>query len=159
MQVQERLRRPILVENPSIYLRFARSTIPEWEFLAALVARTGCGILCDVNNIFVSCANHGWDAATYLAALPAQSIGEIHLAGHAARTLGNGVVLRIDDQGSPVAPEVWALYRTALSRFGKVPTLIEWDSNVPALEILLDEAGQAARHLAKVTQAKRADAA
>jgi hypothetical protein len=110
-----------------------------WEFLAVVAARTGCAILCDVNNINVSAANHVWDAAAYLAALPPQAVGEIHLAGHSLRELPDGRVLRIDDHGSRVIPEVWALYRDALARFGRVPTLIEWDT-----DILLDEAARAA---------------
>ena len=142
-QVQTFLRRPILIENPSTYLRFGHSTIPEWEFLAAVAIRCGCGILCDVNNIYVSVCNHGWQASVYIAALPAASVEEIHLAGHSVRQFDDGRTLRIDDHGSRVIPEVWALYVDALSRFGPVPTLIEWDTNVPALEVLLDEAGQA----------------
>jgi uncharacterized protein len=143
-QVQACLRRPILLENPSTYLRWRHSTIPECEFLAAVAGHTGCGILCDVNNIYVSAANHGWDSSAYLAALPAAAIGEIHLAGHSVRQLPNGRVLRIDDHGSRVVPAVWALYAEALARFGPVPTLIEWDTDIPALEVLLDEAARAA---------------
>lgn len=143
-RTQSYLGRRILVENPSSYLRFAHSTIPEWEFLAAVAHRTGCGILCDVNNIYVSASNHGWDASAYLAALPGPAIGEIHLAGHTARQLEGGRVLRIDDHGSRVAPAVWDLYAEALSHFGPVPTLIEWDTNVPPIDILLNEAAQAA---------------
>jgi len=139
-ETQEFLRRRILVENPSSYLRYRHSTIPEWEFLAAVAARTGCGVLCDVNNIYVSAQNHGWDASAYLAALPSAAIGEIHLAGHAVRRLDNGAVLRIDDHGSRVAPTVWTLYAEALDRFGLVPTLIEWDTDIPPLATLLDEA-------------------
>jgi uncharacterized protein (UPF0276 family) len=142
-QTQNCLQRRILVENPSSYLRFRHSTIPEWEFLAAVAARTGCGILCDVNNIYVSAANHRWQARTYLDALPSSGIGEIHLAGHSVRNLEGGRTLRIDDHGSRVIPEVWQLYSEALSLFGPVPTLIEWDTNVPQLEILLDEAARA----------------
>jgi uncharacterized protein (UPF0276 family) len=142
-QTQNYLRRRIFVENPSSYLRFRHSTIPEWEFLASVAGRTGCGILCDVNNIYVSAANHGWRASDYLAALPPSAIGEIHLAGHSVRELEGGRTLRIDDHGSRVIPEVWELYSEALSRFGPVPTLIEWDTNVPPLEILLDEAARA----------------
>ena len=141
-QTQNYLQRRILVENPSSYLRFRHSTIPEWEFLAAIAFHTGCGILCDVNNIYVSAANHGWQASEYLAALPPSAIGEIHLAGHRVAKLEGGRTLRIDDHGSRVIPEVWQLYSEALSRFGPVPTLIEWDTNVPPLEILLDEAAR-----------------
>lgn len=149
-QMQDALQRCILVENPSSYLRYRHSTIPEWAFLAAVARRTGCGILCDVNNIYVSACNHGWDPATYLAALPVQFVGEIHLAGHSVRQLEGGQVLRIDDHGSRVAPEVWALYRQALARFGPRPTLIEWDTNVPPLEALLAEAAHAADLLENV---------
>jgi uncharacterized protein len=141
-RVQATLKRRLLIENPSTYLRFRHSTIPEWEFLAAVAARTGCGILCDVNNIYVSACNHGWGPSAYLAALPAAAVGEIHLAGHARREIG-GRTLRIDDHGSRVAPEVWALYAQALSRFGDVPTLIEWDTDVPPLEVLIEEAARA----------------
>ena len=143
-QSQAYLQRRILIENPSSYLLYAHSTIPEWDFLAAVARRTGCGILCDVNNIYVSACNHGWDAPAYLAALPAQAVGEIHLAGHTLKQIDSGQTLHIDDHGSRVAPEVWALYAQALARYGPVPTLVEWDTNVPPLDILLAEAAQAA---------------
>jgi hypothetical protein len=143
-QTQAALQRHILIENPSTYLQFRHSTIPEWEFMSAVAQRTGCGILCDVNNIFVSASNHGWDGERYLNALPAAAVGEIHLAGHALRTLDNGRTIRIDDHGSNVSAEVWALYVQALRRFGAKPTLIEWDTDIPAFEVLLDEAAQAA---------------
>src|SRR5206468_5092493 len=107
---QQFLGRRLLLENPSSYLRYRHSTIPEWEFIAAVAARTGCGILCDVNNIYVSAHNHGWDASGYLAALPPAVIGEVHLAGHSVRSLADGSKLRIDDHASRVIPEVWALY-------------------------------------------------
>jgi len=142
-RVQSRLRRQILVENPSSYLRYRHATIPEWEFLAAVARRTGCGILCDVNNIFVSACNHGWNASAYLAALPEPLIGEIHLAGHSCRRLDDGRVIRVDDHGGPVAAEVWDLYQEALARFGPVPTLVEWDNNIPTLDVLLAEAAHA----------------
>ena len=142
-QTQLALGRTILLENPSTYLQLAQATIPEWEFLAAVVARTGCGLLCDVNNIVVSAANHGWDALAYLGALPAHAVGEIHLAGHALRRLPNGRTLRIDDHGSRVPVEVWALYEHALQRFGARPTLIEWDTDIPPIQVLEAEADQA----------------
>jgi uncharacterized protein len=142
-QVQSTLGRRILVENPSTYMQFRYSTIPEWEFMAAVAARAGCGILCDVNNIYVSAKNHGWDPLVYLAALPPDAIGEIHLAGHTARQLADGGTLRIDDHSSPVIGEVWSLYKEALRRFGPVPTLIEWDNNIPPLDVLLEEARHA----------------
>jgi uncharacterized protein (UPF0276 family) len=142
-QVQTVLGRQILVENPSTYLRFAHSTILEWEFLAHLTQRTECGLLCDVNNIYVSACNHGWNPYRYLDALPSAAIGEIHLAGHSVRQLEGGRALHIDDHGSRVAPQVWALYAAALQRFGPVPTLIEWDTDVPPLDVLIEEAATA----------------
>lgn len=154
-QVQTCLKRRILVENPSTYLRFRHSTIPEWQFLAEVARRTGCGILCDVNNIYVSASNHGWDALAYLDALPPAAIGEIHLAGHSVRQLDEGQILRIDDHGSRVAPPVWALYKEALQRFGPVPTLIEWDTDVPELGVLMEEAGIAEAALERQQNAIR----
>jgi hypothetical protein len=142
-RAQDVLRRRLLVENPSSYLRFRHSTISEPEFLAALAARTGCGILCDVNNIHVTCANLGGDARAYLDALPAAAIGEIHLAGHASVMRG-GKKLLIDDHGAPVAPAVWQLYRHALGRCGVLPSLVEWDKALPPLAALLHEARIAA---------------
>jgi len=159
-QTQAYLRRRILVENPSSYLRWRHSTIPEWKFLAAVASRTGCGILCDVNNIYVSAANHGWDSSAYLAGLLPAAIGEIHLAGHSVRELGGGRVLRIDDHGSRVIPAVWGLYAAALARFGAVPTLIEWDTDIPELRVLIGEASRAETLLGEVRQGFRdADAA
>jgi len=151
-QTQANLKRRILIENPSSYLQFNHSSIPEWEFLATVSQRTGCGILCDVNNIYVSACNHGWDAAAYLDALPVEAVGEIHLAGHAVRHIDAEKVLRIDDHGSRIAPVVWDLYDRALKRFGRVPTMIEWDTDVPALDILLDEAAQAQAHLDRIQE-------
>lgn len=153
--VQVVLHRRILLENPSSYLQFGHSTIPEWEFLAAVARRTGCGVLCDVNNIFVSASNHGWNASDYLAGLDPDSIGEIHLAGHSVRDLDDGRTLRIDDHGSRVIPKVWSLYREALSRFGPVPTLIEWDTNVPPIDVLLEEAAHATALIDEATHATR----
>jgi uncharacterized protein len=139
-EAQDRLGRRLLIENPSSYLRFRHSTIPEAEFLTETARRTGCGILCDVNNVYVSATNFRFDPIAYLDALPAAAVGEIHLAGHHA---AEGVDVLIDDHGSPVAQPVWELYAQALRRFGSVPTLIEWDTNIPPLEILLDEARHA----------------
>jgi uncharacterized protein (UPF0276 family) len=141
-EVQTILGRRVLIENPSGYLRFTGSTIPEAEFLAALARRTGCGLLCDVNNLYVSARNLGLDPEAYLAALPPDAVGEIHVAGHATNDV-DGRTLLIDDHGSPVAPAVWRLYEEALRRFGPVPTLIEWDSAIPPLEILVGEAHRA----------------
>lgn len=140
--VQEHLGRPLLIENPSTYLRFAGSAIAEEEFLLALAARTGCGLLLDVNNVHVTATNHGLDALAYLDRLAGAPVGEIHLAGHHA-TEADGVPILIDDHGSAVSDEVWALYDRALRLFPKAPTLIEWDTNIPALDVLVAEAHRA----------------
>ena len=137
-RVQERLRRQILVENVSSYLRYRHSTIPEWEFLAEVIRRTGCGLLLDVNNIYVSAVNHGFDAHEYLAAMPAAAVQEIHLAG-----FDTTPQLLIDTHGRPVADPVWTLYRDTLARIGARPTLIEWDTDIPPLPVLLGEARKA----------------
>ncbi len=155
--MQEALKRRILIENPSTYLRFRHSPIPEWEFLASLVARTGCGILCDVNNIYVSARNHGWNAEAYLAALPGEAIGEFHLAGHATCEIGGATVL-IDDHGSRVSEAVWDLFDEALARFGPKPVLIEWDTDIPEFGVLQEEAARAERALRKA-EGIHADAA
>ncbi|MFN0316393.1 MAG: DUF692 domain-containing protein [Burkholderiales bacterium] len=132
---QEFLRGQMLVENVSSYLQYADSSIPEWEFLAEVARRTGCGLLLDVNNIYVSASNHGFDALRYLDAMPQGAVQEIHLAGFDS----NGSCL-IDTHGNPVAGPVWNLYGEALSRLGPVPTLIEWDTDLPSLNVLLEEA-------------------
>ena len=141
-RMQTVLGRQILVENPSSYLSYRHSTMPETVFLAELVRRTGCGILCDVNNIYVSAHNLGLDPQDYLRTLPPASVGEIHLAGHARNEI-DGQVMLIDDHGGRVIDPVWALYRDAVARFGPVPTMIEWDTALPPLDVLLDEAAQA----------------
>jgi len=139
-EAQEALGQRLLIENPSAYLRYRHSTIPEVDFIAAVARRTGCGILCDVNNVHVSAWNFGFDPVAYLDALPVDAIGEIHLAGHHA---AEDVDILVDDHGSRVAKPVWELYGAALRRFGPVPTLIEWDTNLPSLKTLLDEANHA----------------
>jgi uncharacterized protein (UPF0276 family) len=138
--VQETLRRRILIENVSSYLQFRASEMSEFAFLAELAKRSGCGILLDVNNVFVNSVNHGFDPEKALLEIAKDAVDEIHLAGHSAA----GALL-IDDHGSRVVPQVWSLYQTACRRFGPVPTLIEWDTSIPALEVLLDEAAIAAR--------------
>ena len=155
-ETQHVLGRQLLIENPSSYLRFRHSPIPEPAFLAELVSRTGCALLCDVNNIFVSASNLGFDARAYLEALPADAVKEIHLAGH-ARNEADGQTILIDDHGSPVADAVWDLYAHALRRLGAVPTLIEWDTDVPALDVLVDEARHADR-VAETVRGKDANA-
>ena len=140
-RVQDVLKRRILVENVSAYVAFNDSTMSETAFLAALSERTGCGILLDINNLYVNAINFGFDAAACLDELPSDAIGEIHLAGHLVTD-----ECLIDDHGSRVTPAVWSLYRDACERFGAKPTLIEWDTDVPALEVLLDEAERARMH-------------
>jgi uncharacterized protein (UPF0276 family) len=149
-EVQTTLGRRVLIENPSGYLRFSASTIPEPEFLAALAARTGCGLLCDVNNVHVTAENLGLDARAYLAALPGDAIEEIHVAGHSVND-AEGRPILIDDHGSPVDAAVWSLYEEALRRFGPRPTLVEWDTAIPPLETLIGEARQADARLLCVT--------
>ena len=139
IQAQDALGRALLIENPSSYLRFRHSPIPEPQFLAELCRRTGCGILCDVNNVFVTSENLGEGASAYLAALPEAAVGEIHLAGHSRNDVDGRSIL-IDDHGSRVSGEVWALYGQAVARFGARPALIEWDTDIPGLAVLLDEA-------------------
>jgi uncharacterized protein (UPF0276 family) len=151
LETQDFLGRRILVENPSTYLQFAHSTIPEWEFVAEIARRTGCGLLLDVNNVYVSACNHGFDADRYIAAMPSEAVHEIHLAGHAVREVGEAT-LRIDDHGSAVCEAVWSLYRAALRDVGPVPTVIEWDSNVPELPVLVAEAETADRIAAEIAE-------
>ena len=142
LMVQEYLGRRLLVENPSTYAQFAESTIAEAEFLAELARRTGCGILLDVNNVYVSAANHRLDARRYLDCIPARHVAEIHLAGF-TRNHADGEQILIDTHSRPVAAEVWALFAHAVARFGPRPTLIEWDVDLPPLALLAAEAGHA----------------
>ncbi|MCO7629704.1 DUF692 domain-containing protein [Pseudomonas fluorescens] len=142
-QVQNSLKRPMLLENPANYLGFERSTIDEPAFIADVIRRSGCGLLLDVNNVYVSCINHQRDPLTYLDALPLHAVGEIHLAGFAEDADSLGDRLLIDDHGAPIDDAVWALYRQALERVGPVATLIERDNQVPAFNVLLAEAQQA----------------
>jgi uncharacterized protein (UPF0276 family) len=151
-RVQDRLKRRILIENPATYLQFESSTISETEFLCRLISRTGCGLICDVNNIMVSAANHGWDAVRYLRSLPAEAVGEYHLAGHSvAAAAPTDPPLLIDTHDRPVAADVWRLFEMALAIIGPRPALIEWDAALPALDALLDEAAIAETHLAART--------
>ncbi len=144
-QAQTRLRRRLLLENPSTYVEFAASTMDEAGFLAEVVRRTGCGLLLDVNNLHVSCVNHGRSPAADLRRLPLHAVGQVHLAGHAIEHDSLGARLLIDDHGSPVAEPVWALYRELLGRIGPVPTLIERDNDIPPLPVLQAEAHRARR--------------
>ncbi|MBV4459920.1 DUF692 domain-containing protein [Pseudomonas sp. COR58] len=142
-QVQNTLKRPMLLENPATYLAFRRSTFDEADFLHEIIRRSGCGLLLDVNNVYVSCINHRRDPLAYLEALPLHAVGEIHLAGFAEDADSLGDRLLIDDHGAPVDQAVWALYRQALQRTGPVATLIERDNHVPAFSVLMAEARQA----------------
>ncbi len=154
--MQTALGRTILIENPATYLQFSHSTIAEPEFLAALVARTGCGLICDINNIFVAATNHGWDPLQYLAALPHAAIGEYHLAGHHRPDAADAHFL-LDTHDRAVAQDVWDLFDAALARIGPRPTLIERDADIPPLGELLGEATRANLHLSQA--GRHADAA
>ncbi len=141
-QVQNTLKRQILVENVSSYLQYTHSTIPEWEFVAQVAEQSGCGILLDVNNIYVNAINHNFNPRTFLDGVSARLVKEIHLAGHTVNEFEDGTIL-IDTHDQLVCDEVWSLYRDAVRRFGPKPTLIEWDTNLPKLSVLLDEANTA----------------
>ena len=149
-QVQSTLKRPMLLENPSTYLQFQHSTLDETDFISQIIRRTGCGLLLDVNNVYVSCINHQRDPLAYIDALPLFAVGEIHLAGFAEDTDSLGDRLLIDDHGAPIDNEVWQLYEQVLTRVGPVPTLIERDNQVPAFHVLQAEAQQAEWHLSQV---------
>jgi uncharacterized protein (UPF0276 family) len=149
--VQQRLGRQMLLENPSSYLSFAESTWSEPDFLREIVARTGCGLLLDVNNVFVSATNLGFSPMGYLDAFPLEAVGEIHLGGHDDDEDDHGLPLLIDSHGRPVADPVWALLDVVLARTGPLPVLIEWDTDVPEWPVLRDEACRADRALALVT--------
>jgi uncharacterized protein (UPF0276 family) len=154
--VQTALGRRILIENPSVYLAFAESEMGESDFLAGLVRRTGCGVLLDINNIAVSAANLGRDAQSgldaILDALPGDAIGEFHLAGHAVKDLPDGTQIRVDDHGAPVSGDVWALFAHAIARIGARPTLIEWDTAIPAFDVLAREAATADGFLSQASE-------
>lgn len=141
-QAQNTLNRQILIENVSAYLQFSHSTIPEYEFMNALAQRTHCGLLLDINNLYVNSRNHGWNIKIYLDAIQAHHIKEIHLAGFVENQLQSGSIL-IDSHSQPVSTFVWDLYSETIRRFGPLPTLIEWDQNLPDFSILLSEAAKA----------------
>lgn len=139
-EVQQVLGRAMLLENPSTYVLFAESTIDEIDFLEAVAQRTGCGLLLDVNNVMVSSVNHGLDPFAYIDRFPVHAVGELHLAGYDETTDQAGERLLIDAHGSRLSPDVFALFRHTLERTGPVPTLVEWDNNVPTFAVLADEA-------------------
>jgi len=149
-EVQTVLGRRVLIENPATYVAFAQTTIPEPEFLRELARRTGCGLLLDINNVEVSATNHGYDARAYLDAFPVQCVGEIHLAGAAENHGGSGDKVLIDAHDRSVHEGVWALYAHMLGRLGAIPTLIEWDNDVPAWPVLFAEAQRAEEVLRRV---------
>lgn len=142
-QMQDAIRRPILLENPSTYLAFTETTMSETDFIRSVAARTGCGLLLDINNVFVSATNHGFSALDYLADFPLSRVGEIHLAGHDEQADDDGAPLLIDSHDGPVADAVWKLYEIVIERCGPVPTLIEWDSKIPDWPVLQAEAAAA----------------
>jgi hypothetical protein len=141
-RVQDILGCSVMIENPSSYLQYEISELNEPEFLATLVQRTGSGIVLDVNNLYVSCSNHNWDIDSYLKSIPAPKVKEIHLAGHSLTG-----TIRIDDHSTNVCPEVWDLYKRVIGLYGPLPTLIEWDVNIPNLSELLNESKQAQKIL------------
>ena len=151
---QDALGRQVMVENPSMYLEFAGAELGHAEFVAETVRRAGCGLLLDVNNIHVSACNLGFDANDYLDLMPFEAVGEIHLAGHAERETPTGTLL-VDDHGSRVRDAVWDLYERAIARTGPVPTLIEWDSCIPELDVLLAETAEAQRRMDALAPAPR----
>ena len=146
--VQDVLKRQILLENVSSYINFESSTMTEWEFLAAIANQADCGILLDVNNIFVSARNHGVDPSRYIQGVPPERVGQFHLAGHSDK----GRYL-LDSHDAPVPEGVWELYRAAVRRFGRVSSLLEWDDHIPELEVLVDESRRAAQIEGKLLEA------
>jgi len=142
-EVQDTLGRPYLIENPSSYVGFSTSTMTEVEFLSELVHRTGCRLLCDVSNIYLSAHNLGFDRDRYISELPVDAIAELHLGGFTPEPEEGGGEVLIDTHGSCIAEPVWAFYAHALERFGRKPTLIEWDNDVPPLDVILAEAARA----------------
>lgn len=141
--LQNFLGRQILVENPSTYLQVAYNEMPEYEFMSQVIKRSGCKLLFDINNIFVTQKNHGLNAIDYIKAMPKEAIGEYHLAGHAVVPMDDNTTLLIDHHGDVVCDEVWQLYRHAIDILGSAPTLIEWDTNIPSLDVILGEAKKA----------------
>lgn len=150
-EVQEALGRRMLLENPSVYLDFAETSIAEIDFLTEVAARTGCGLLLDVNNVFVSCTNRRTDPCDYIERFPHDLVGEIHLGGHDEDRDDTGAALLIDAHGSEVTDPVWQLYAQTIRKAGPRPTLIEWDNDVPDWPVLAAEATRAARILDRVT--------
>ena len=155
-QVQNYLGRQILIENASTYLEFSHSQMSEWEFITQIALRSGCGILLDINNVYVNACNHHFNAMSFINAIPADLVGEIHLAGHTLKELDEGKI-RIDTHDQRVCDEVWQLYKYTQGKLSHVPTLIEWDKNLPPFSVLLEEAALAKNYKqAQVTQSAAA---
>lgn len=157
--VQQALGRQILIENPSSYLAVGETPLngaAETDFLSALVSDSGCGLLLDVNNVYVSCRNLGWNSADYMRGLPLDAVGEVHLAGHAAELDPHGSRVLIDNHGAPVSGGVWALYAALIKKAGLLPTLIEWDTHVPQWDVLRGECDKAAAILNRVSEGRSA---
>lgn len=148
-QTQDYLKREIFIENPSSYIEYRYSVYEEVDFLVELMQRTGAKMLLDVNNVFVSSSNHGWNAEQYIEKIPLNYVREIHIAGHSIRHIGENkdFILRVDTHDNAVSPEVWNLYHLAIERFGPMPTLLEWDANIPSLSSLIAEASKAFAYL------------
>ena len=144
-KVQDLLGRRMMLENVSSYLTFTLSEMTEWEFLSEIARRADCGLLLDVNNVYVSSVNHGFDPMDFLNGIPVERVGQMHLAGHSTKRLKSGRVYLIDTHDHPVCDEVWALYGKAVERFGVVNTMIEWDAKIPSFQRLEEELGKAAR--------------
>lgn len=155
-EVQDTLGRRMLLENPSTYLAFAETEMDEIDFLTEIALRTGCGLLLDVNNVHVSCTNQGWDADAYIDRFPLHLVGEVHLGGHDVDADDHGAPLLIDSHGAEVADPVWRLYARSIARGGALPTLIEWDNDVPDWPTLAAEAASAARIMGTVAAGGRA---
>jgi uncharacterized protein (UPF0276 family) len=156
-EVQDRIGRQILLENPSTYLLFPETTMSETEFIRALVRRTGCGLLLDVNNVFVSATNQGYSALGYLSDFPLERVGEIHLAGHDAQEDDEGDLLLIDSHDGPVADAVWRLFEIVIGQCGPIPTLVEWDSEIPDWPVLEAEAAAAQAILDRHAKSREKD--
>lgn len=152
-QTQDYLQREILIENPSSYLEYASSTEEEANFLVTLAKRAGCKILLDINNIFVSCKNHNWNANNYLDIIPGELVKEIHIAGHMEKELSNGQKILIDTHDNFICDEVWQLYQKAIKKFGPKYTLIEWDNNIPDINSLISETEKALANMKEVEKA------
>ena len=159
-EVQDGLGRPYVIENPSSYVAFATSTMPEVEFLGELVRRTGCQLLCDVSNVYLSAHNMGYDPYQFIDGLPADAISELHLGGFTPEDdeADPGAELLVDTHATTIAEPVWDLYAHALRRFGPTPTIVEWDNDIPTLATLLGEASRADEVGAQVLEARRAHA-